>query len=71
MKNRECNQVDELVEAMVGIRAEYMEEADHMLRHGRKGQGRKRLAVLLAAAAVLIVGIGISVGMIIRNYTRK
>lgn len=71
MKSNGRNNTDELMDALAGIRAEYMEEADLVLRHGRKGQGRKRLAVLLAAAAVLIAAIGIGVVMIIRNYTGK
>ena len=71
MKNDEYRNTDELMDALAGIRLEYMEEADHILRHGKKGQGKKRLTVLLQAAAVFLAAIGFGAVMIIRNYTRK
>ena len=71
MKKKETPNLDELMDAWGEISPEFLEEADNQLRHGKKGQGRRRMAVLLAAAAVLLAAIGTGTVMIIRNHIRK
>ncbi len=71
MTHDKRNQTDELMDALNGVRKEYLEEADHLRRSGKKAQGRKRTMILLTAAAVLALGIGFSIFFIIRNHTKK
>ena len=60
---------DELMDAWNDINTEFIEEADHLRRNGKKNAGRKRLVTLLAAAAVLTLAIGTAAVMIIRSST--
>ena len=62
---------DELMDAWNDINTEFIEEADHLRRNGKKNAGRKRLVTLLAAAAVLTLAIGTAAVMIIRSSTRS
>lgn len=71
MKKNETPNLDELMDAWDGVDPAYLEEADELIRRGKKGQGRRRLAVLLAAAAVLFAAIGTGTALILRNHIRR
>ncbi|MBR6321925.1 MAG: hypothetical protein IKR59_03565 [Lachnospiraceae bacterium] len=62
---------DELMDAWSAVDQKYLEEANRARVKKQKGPDKRRTAVLLAAAAALILGLGLGSAFIIRNYTGK